>query len=171
MLNLPPRNGYLPIIKMISIQAKHMAAEATTLRTSWTIPGQIITFSLSRSFLPDFPWIALLSEQAKKYKLWTNFQVPESIYGQSPDIPRIVVEREDWKIVIMFSIQKNVMFARPEKDDQKYLHTAQSWVSKVFIGGTSSKEPRAAVCLLGDSGELRVWFSEEWGARFGFIFI
>ena len=30
---LPPRNGYLPIMNIISIQAKHTAAEATTLRT------------------------------------------------------------------------------------------------------------------------------------------
>merc|ERR1712062_232285 len=34
MLNLPPRNGYLPIMKIISIQARHIAADATTLRTS-----------------------------------------------------------------------------------------------------------------------------------------
>ena len=49
---------------------------------------------------------------------------------------------------------------RPDKDDQKYLDTAQSWVSKVFIRGTTSKESRAAVGLLRDSGEFRV-FSEE----------
>ena len=60
----------------------------------------------------------------------------------------------------MIIIKFSSTMARPEKDDQKYLNTAQSWVSKVFIRGTSSKESRAAVCLLRDSGELRV-FSEE----------
>ena len=54
------------------------------------------------------------------------------------------------------------MFSRPERNNQKYLHTAQSGFSEIDIWGTSSKESRATVCLLWDSRELLISFSEEW---------
>ena len=53
--------------------------------------------------------------------------------------------------------------SRPERDNQNYLNTTQCRVSEIFIRGTSSKESRPTVCLLCDSGELCVLFSDEGG--------
>ena len=164
MLNLPPRNGYLPIIKIISIQAKHIAAEATTLRTSWTIPGQIILL-LTLPFLTKFSMKSIAVSASDKIHSLNQLSSsrkylrPIAKYSQNCCRYRRL---KAIMIIVMFP-----MFPRPEKDDQKYLNAAQCWVSKVFIGGTSSKESRTAVRLLWDSRELGGCFSEEWGYLLG----
>ena len=66
------------------------------------------------------------------------------------------------KVFILMSSSR-MFVSRPERDNQNYLNTTQCRVSEIFIRGTSSKESRPTVCLLWDSGELCVLFSDEWG--------
>ena len=69
------------------------------------------------------------------------------------------------KVFILMSSSR-MFVSRPERDNQNYLNTTQCRVSEIFIRGTSSKESRPTVCLLWDSGELCVLFSDEGGQAY-----
>ena len=162
MLNLPPRNGYRPIMNIISIQARHTAAEATTFRTSWTWSFNRYTYFLT------VPYQILHEKhssegQGNDTKFEPALEFSEVSPSQCEVIPELLQKKNAEGLARSTHLVMLTWWI-PERDHQKYLHGAECRVRKGLMRGATSEEPGASVIgLLWHSGQFGVGLSDGKG--------